>query len=129
MSHLEVRELFDRPPDHVCVYRELEIAYYSRGGLSAKNPNARSLSASAQSKEEIAWWYDAVQLLFNKEGKLIAFAWNGEGLVIKTMEGQFPGGSLQALDDEVLQKLTETQTPATSTSGQSGRKMADDQAA
>ena len=105
LTAAQVRTLFGRQPDYVCLYQENLIVYFTRGTFTDADPDEMSLPFSAATKEDIPWLYVAAQLMFDDTGSLIAFTWNGEALTIETRLGEFSGSSFRKLDNEILSQL------------------------
>lgn len=47
---------------------------------------------SVESIEKLPWIYGALQLLFDKSGKLVAYDWNGETVSMYTKDGKYDDG-------------------------------------
>ena len=100
-----VESLFRHPFDLTCSYRNCTIGYMSRSSLPNEDPSEWDSNKLIQSIDQIPSFYDNAQFLFNKEGKLIAYTWNGEELDIHTVIGDINGSSLSELDEEQWRRI------------------------
>lgn len=103
MTESQLVELFRRPPDCLCRYRNARILYYSRGGLGDKWPENADVTVT--DKTRIPWVYGCAQVLIGPDRTVHAFTWNGEDVKVRTISGDFQGSGLGKLDNSVLEGL------------------------
>lgn len=106
MTSTEVENLFKHSFDLTCTFRECTVGYISRGSLEAHDPAERNSGAPIESVDQIPWFYDNAQFLFDAQGKLVAYTWNGEELHVHTTIGEIEGTSLSQLTEEQWKKIT-----------------------
>jgi hypothetical protein len=105
MTRTEVEQLFERPPDYVCRFRDATLIYYRRGMFTDAKAGNKPLPRTISHRENIPILYGNAQLLFNRRGNLVAYTLNGETDKIVTKSEKYPGSVLQTLDDETLDRL------------------------
>jgi len=76
--------MFENYPSHYTQYQKKEITEIS----------------------EIPDVYAAVQLLFNKDGGLVAYTRNGETQTIRTITGEYPGDNLNSIHIDTFRDIT-----------------------
>ena len=117
-SKQEVVDIFGRTPDYCCSYGESEIDYFFReaynvfrvdyepqtkevGGERVPIPPDEMPSAVAR-KEEIPYAYGACLTVFDRDGVMRAFTWNGEETHVHTDQGDVEGDHLSILGEALF---------------------------
>ena len=101
MSEDEAEQVYGEAAGEIAV-GTCACAYYEPWPSLFGEPVAIT-SPRVQSISELPTFYDAMQMLFDKDGKLIAYDWNGECIYTRTVDGEFrsTGKGLAALADTI----------------------------
>ena len=101
MSRDEAQQRLGKPAGEIAV-GTCACAYYESWPSPHGDP-VTITSPRVQSVSELPTFYDATQMLFDKEDKLVAYNWNGEGLYTYTKDGEFrsTGKGLAAVADTI----------------------------
>jgi hypothetical protein len=103
MTRSETDAVFDKAPEYECRFRDYRICYYGRPLIYGVGPRPIDRSRLptgdvAESPSEIPYVYAAAQLMFDNDGRLVAYTQPGETGIIETLRGPVAGSSLDRLD-------------------------------
>ena len=101
MDEDDVHNLYGKPPDFFCYYREYRICYYLSSGMFAGSLEDVEIEqgATVEMLEELPYFHAAVQVAFDGSGHLHAYTWNGETYTVETFRGAVSGARFAQLDD------------------------------
>lgn len=102
MNRNEVDSMFETSTRYQCRMGKNLIVYYQRINFLSIDPSGPEFPEEISSLDEIPYWYDSQQVLFNETGSVIAYTHMGESLEVATVGGPFRGSSLAILSGPFL---------------------------
>ena len=104
LSYDETEKAFWWKPDIIFAVDDCTCIYYAGSGMFAVD--VKPPAQPPVSLQELPSYYDAIQVLFDKNKKVIAFTWIGEIAGTNTIVGEFKGRSgIDSLPPEIISAL------------------------
>lgn len=106
MTENQAASLFGREPIGKFELWGGQVLYFE-DPMYANPPDsyARYFTGPANDMNDIPDIYSSAQLLFNRQGQLVAFTRNGEEVEIHTVTGDYPGANVRSLRTDVFRDL------------------------
>lgn len=98
LTQSETDAIFRKSPELECQFRQYRICYYRAPILYGHVPERLPPVQPVMTQSDIPYVYNAAQLMFDRNGELIAFTLNGETGLIHTAQGTIRGDRLDEMD-------------------------------
>ena len=109
MTQAEVKQTFDREPDYICGYKNMQVLYWVRDRHELER-FANTLPSRLEKVDDLPDIYSAAQILVGPDGLVAAFTWNGESMWIQSTIGERHGPNLTVLPETFWKELEGIET-------------------